>query len=103
MEIKKDVEFHSRQIATLMGVIVAKDLLAEIAPEAEFVVTSGSEPALHRQLASLHYEGRAYDFRTRNLTLEQQHIWQRNLVSALPDAFDIVLKKDHLHLEYDPR
>ncbi len=53
---------------------------------------------------SLHWLGRAVDFRTR--TLDQPDEDQRvagELRIALPTDYDIVVESDHLHLEWDPR
>lgn len=53
---------------------------------------------------SLHYEGRALDYRTRHVP--RKDILQdivREIAEALGPEFDVVLEATHLHVEYDPK
>lgn len=53
---------------------------------------------------SLHTSGNAADIRIKDLTLEQAQMLCIHLKSFLgPYGFDIVLEKDHVHVEYDPK
>ena len=52
---------------------------------------------------SLHYSGRAVDFRTRDLSaLEVAHL-AAALKSDLGPAFDVVVEETHIHVEWDPK
>jgi len=51
---------------------------------------------------SLHYLGRALDLRTRDLPSWKVGPLVAALKLALGDDFDVVLEKDHIHLELDP-
>lgn len=62
----------------------------------ELVITSGKDGKHGNN--SLHYRGRAVDTRT-------YHVLDRlvNLLRAeLGPDFEVVLEKDHIHIEYDP-
>lgn len=51
---------------------------------------------------SLHYEGRALDFRTRDLSPELKHRLATALQAELGDAYDVVSEPSHIHVELDP-
>ncbi len=57
---------------------------------------------------SLHYENRAYDIRTRNIVGLAEfplagRTWVDRMRLVLGDDYDVVLEKDHIHAEYDPK
>lgn len=68
---------------------------------------------------SLHYINRAFDFRTRNVTVPASadpragsasilrekvlQEWASRIRAALGHNYDVVLEKDHLHVEWDPK
>lgn len=52
---------------------------------------------------SLHYFGCAVDFRTRYFTEMQKLTAERYLKEKLGKDYDVVLEKDHMHVEYDPK
>lgn len=51
---------------------------------------------------SLHPKGLAYDFRTRHLSEGSKKALVDWLKEYLGESFDVILEKDHLHVEYDP-
>jgi hypothetical protein len=51
---------------------------------------------------SLHYNGYAFDLRTNNLKGNDATLITNELSEALGDDYDVVLEKDHIHVEYDP-
>lgn len=63
------------------------------------VITSGSDGKHGPH--SLHYCGKALDFRTNNLRGPQVHPVFMELKAALGDQFDVVLEDDHIHVEWD--
>lgn len=68
---------------------------------AELVITSGRD-GTHKQ-DSKHYEGLALDYRTRDLHGMETELAGRALALLSPLGYDVVLEKDHLHVEYDPK
>lgn len=70
------------------------------------IVTAGSEgedgDGVHKS-GSLHYKGLAIDVRTRDLTSAQITALVARLKAVLGSKFDVVLEKDHIHIEYDPK
>lgn len=71
------------------------------------VITSAND-ATH-SVKSLHYSGRALDYRTKYFQLNGHELAFRNAVKeALGDEFDVVLEaigtpNEHLHVEWDPK
>jgi hypothetical protein len=73
-----------------------------VAAGQELVITSGTD-SKHME-KSLHYAGRALDFRTRDLKdLPAVTAVAQSLKGALDRAYDVVVEKDHIHVEYDPK
>lgn len=64
------------------------------------VVTS-LEDGKHSK-TSLHYHGLAVDLRTRNIPQDSLLPLVNELKIALNENYDVVLEKDHIHIEYDP-
>lgn len=52
---------------------------------------------------SLHYKGRAADFRTRDIPIPVVNLIIKNTKDALGGDYDIVLESDHGHLEFDSK
>ena len=52
---------------------------------------------------SLHYCGQALDLRIRMLTGGQMETIRKQLTIALGEQYDVVLEKDHFHIEFDPK
>lgn len=52
---------------------------------------------------SLHYVGRAFDCRTREMPPDVQNRLVARLREALGAEFDVVLESDHAHVELDPK
>jgi hypothetical protein len=54
--------------------------------------------------ASKHYTGCAFDIRTSNLSSKNPPQAMADLIrSRLGEDFDVVLEKDHIHVEFDPK
>lgn len=64
-------------------------------------ITSGSD-STHRP-DSLHYKGLALDFRTRDVRQADLQRLKTRLAGALGAEFDVVLEKDHAHIEHQPK
>jgi hypothetical protein len=67
----------------------------------ECIITSGDDGK--HSANSLHYEGKALDFRTRHLLPSDKAAIAEQVARALGDNFDVVLERTHLHVEYDPK
>lgn len=65
------------------------------------VITSAAD-GTHKQ-NSLHYVGKAFDLRTRDLLQGHAEAAREKLAAALGDQFDVVLESDHIHVEFDPK
>ena len=68
------------------------------------VITS-AEDGKHMRW-SKHDEGLALDLRVFHMTKDQRHLVVdslRNLLNRPRHMYDIVLEKDHIHIEHDPR
>tara|TARA_R110000850_G_scaffold44057_2_gene112554 strand:- start:3402 stop:3872 length:471 start_codon:yes stop_codon:yes gene_type:complete len=71
-------------------------------------VTSGTEgfdgDGVHGA-GSKHYTGEAFDCRTRNIPggLPGQTQIYSTIKRVLGSDFDVILEKDHIHVEYDPK
>jgi len=79
---------------------VVKDVWSRHAPGIHPVITSAND-AKH-MLGSLHYQDRGWDFRTFTLPRSTTDLIVKELKELLGPDFDVVLEKDHLHIEYDP-
>lgn len=65
------------------------------------VITSGSD-GVHGP-NSLHYKGKALDLRINTIPSEKLQIVLKELKWALGPQFDVVLERDHIHVEFDPK
>ena len=55
---------------------------------------------------SLHYKNKAWDIRTKNIVgdkLVEAQEWVAKMKLVLGDDYDIILERDHIHCEYDPK
>jgi hypothetical protein len=66
----------------------------------ELTITSGTDGK--HMPGSKHYTGEALDIRTSNLTRTNRERVLVALKGRLGPQYDVVLEKDHIHVEYDP-
>jgi len=52
---------------------------------------------------SKHYTGGAFDIRTRDIPQDQWQIVAGDIRERLGSEFDVVVEKDHFHVELDPK
>ena len=50
---------------------------------------------------SKHYSNEALDLRTRDFPVEEHKLVRDSLAKILGPEYDVVLEKDHIHLEHD--
>lgn len=98
ISLKPGVEAKGVKPETLLGLIVADGVYtAEGVP---CVVTSLLDGE-HKE-GSLHYEGLAADLRTRDFSPDRAALVATVLGQRLGTGYDVVLEKDHIHMEFDP-
>lgn len=74
----------------------------------KLVITSGTEghdgDGIHKK-GSKHYTGEAFDCRTFNIpgTHQAKMDIYNTIKRVLGKDFDVVLEKDHIHVEFDPK
>lgn len=67
----------------------------------EMTITSGND-GIHMK-NSKHYKNEAIDIRTRDMEESKKILTQLWLKKWLGLNYDIILEKDHIHIEYDPK
>jgi len=98
ISIKKGVRIRAMQPPVVLAIQVAAGAYEEYGMP-EMTVTSICEG--HHKRGSAHYSGRAFDLRIwgvgapEDLTKDIKHL--------LGEEFDVILEKDHIHVEYDPK
>lgn len=50
---------------------------------------------------SLHYQDRALDFRTADMSPSQVARWAEEIRARLGPGFDVIIESDHLHVEHN--
>lgn len=96
MLIKAGVDISRLERMTRSSLMIVADILGDYGEE--LVITSTYEG--NHSAGSLHYANQAYDIRmpdkeTTALSLE--------LMTRLGSNFDVVIERDHIHIEYDPK
>jgi hypothetical protein len=94
MTFKRGVSIKGIQPETVIGM-----LLADQALRGDLVVTSVID-GTHME-GSLHYKGLAFDVRLLPGWIDGGSVALRAVLGPL--GFDVVLEKDHCHVEYDPK
>jgi hypothetical protein len=101
MNFKKGVDVTGLHPMMLIAIITVNDIFREKVG-ADAVITSGRDGKHSR--ASFHYSGLALDWRTRHLDQTQLAIAVQAMQDRLePQGFDVILERDHIHLEYQPK
>lgn len=67
------------------------------------VVTSVGDDAPERVTGSKHKIGNAIDLRRNHLTVKRAEEFIADLKDSLGDEFDVVIGKENIHVEYDPK
>lgn len=99
MRLKEGVSVGGMGVEALLALVIAAEVYDSMG--AELVVTSVKD-GKHGE-ASLHYEGKAVDLRIHNLVpLDVPKVIEK-LRKRLGREYDVVLEKDHIHVEFDPR
>lgn len=96
MLLKPGVDISRLRRMTRRGLSVSYAVYA--ADKQEIVITSTFEG--QHSPGSLHYANQAFDVR---LPTGNRDTMMENLKKALGSAFDVVLERTHIHIEYDPK
>lgn len=99
MKIKAGVRVLGMRPEMLLAVIAAESIWQKRGVEA--VITSCIDG--DHSKGSRHYAGCALDFRTSNLPAGSWQEVRDELAGAMEGDFDVVLEKDHIHVEFDPK
>lgn len=99
MRLKPGVRLLGLQPQMLVALMVAEGIYTK--HSTELVVTSGVEASHSR--ASKHYAGCAVDIRSRTLVGASAAEVASEISEALGDDYDVVVEKDHLHIEWEPK
>jgi len=101
MIFKKGVKVAGIQPEIMCALMVAERVYFERGRPEGVTVTAVTDGK--HMTGSKHYIGQAVDLRTFYFSVDVQHSIVTDLKIRLTDEFDVVLEKDHLHLEYDPK
>lgn len=66
------------------------------------VITSGTDYVEGRHPRSKHPPGLALDYRTNHVPENVRRMLADKIQQALGDEYDVVLKSNHIHTEFDP-
>lgn len=76
----------------------------------ECIITSGSDgshghgPSKPGKAdGTLHDDGEALDYRNRMIPVPERELIRKDISKALGPDYDVVLEKDHFHVEHDPK
>jgi hypothetical protein len=105
IRIKQGVDLSRLTGRMALAAVVVRDVYEDHRCNA--VVTRGCEPPDSEEEAlahpdSKHYLGDALDFRVLGIPMETREKIAAEVREALGAQFDVVLKADHLHVEFDP-
>lgn len=104
LEIKEGVDLNGLHIKMVESIPIVMNVLTAygVTP----TITSGLEGDDHMR-TSLHYKGRALDWRTRELVGgylgDDAHEVHNIIKTVLGVDYDVILETTHLHIEYDPK
>jgi len=96
MEIKEGASLQGLNV-TMRPVLIEWEKLCK-KYNVEAVVTCGTDGA--HSAGSMHYYGYALDLRTRDMTEGQKQTARQNMAVKLGLAYDVVLHRSHMHIEY---
>lgn len=103
MQIKDGVIMAGLDINMRPVLLHAEDIWDRFGEE---LVVTGALDGTH-SAGSLHYYGRALDFRTRYFGKEEALAVANTLRDTLdqlyPDTYDVIAHGTHIHVEYDPK
>lgn len=98
LKFKEGVEVRGLRAEALLAMAVAVDVVKE--QEGKDCIVTSMRDGIHTR-GSVHSEGLAFDMRSYHLSNPQKVA--SALKARLPNAYDVVVERDHIHVELDPR
>lgn len=99
MQLKTGVKARGLQAEILLAIMVAKEVYTEAGQT--FTITSIND-GKHRD-DSLHYEGQAFDIRTRDLNGVTAEDMAHRIRIRLGADYDVLNEGDHIHIEFQQK
>lgn len=99
MRLKRGVKATGTDQGIVLGLMVANGVYATFGYGMVITSLNDSEHSEN----SLHYAGAAADLRIRHLKPEDKQPIRDEIAARLSEDYDVILEKDHIHLEYQPR
>lgn len=100
MKLKEGVRLEGVSWRMWAAALVAEFVYKEFGFQ-EVTITSGNDGK--HSVGSLHYKGLAIDIRTWHIATESLLVIAGEIRHKLGPDFDVVVEKDHIHIEYDPK
>ena len=97
--IKDGVKSSDIELVVLDGIMT----IALVYQDLGYVPVITSKEDGQHMPTSLHYKKRAFDWRTYQVPAAERPALKAGVQKALGPDWDVVLEKDHLHTEYDPK
>ncbi len=97
MKIKDGATIAGLDIRMRPALIAADKIWKDLGQE--LVITSGLDST--HSAGSLHYYGRALDFRTRYFCENDRHLAAVKLRKEAGEQYDVVEHSTHIHIEFD--
>lgn len=101
LQLKKGVILTGVRSEILFIIYQIQKYFEEHLPKKDFVITSLTD-GKHMK-GSLHYKGLALDMRSRDFYMKEAGDFFYWFVSNYDKEYDLVVEKDHFHIEYDPK
>ena len=102
--LKDSVQINGAHFDPVMVRIieVARDTAPMLEEGTVWVTSANDSDHLY---GSLHFDNRAFDIRIKNIIGHVNYeawLWAERMQNALGDKYDVLLERDHIHIEYDP-
>ena len=101
LRIKPGVDLLGLQPQTTLAIAVAHSCYTAVHKHGECVITEVG-PTVEHSRGSRHYVGLTFDMRIHGLPNREQAVLAKMIKESLTNQYDVVLEKDHIHVEYDP-
>ena len=99
LKIKPGVAIFGVRPETVLGINIASQIFE--AMRLDCVLTSVTDSK--HGWGSLHFTGTAFDLRSRHVHVDERDGVSKALKTALGTDFDVILEKDHFHVEFQPK